>query len=170
MKQIYPGLFIGNMDWYENSKGKLDAEGWIIVHAAKEPYHRQILGYTERAAPKDHPEYLMAYRDNHLYLNLIDAPDYRYIPLEIINAALLFIDTALKDGKKVLVHCNQGESRAPGIGFLYLLSIGKLPGSFDAAEVAYRELYPDYHLGLGIRDFIKNNFKLYYRKTEQLDI
>ena len=55
-----------------------------------------------------------------LYLNLIDPPNPAYIPKEIIDAALEFIDKGLKDGKRVLVHCNQGESRSPGIGLLYL--------------------------------------------------
>jgi len=71
MIEIYPNLYIGNEDDYES---KVRSEtGWCVVHACKDPYHRQALGYTGRAAPKEHPEYLIARRDNQLILNLVDA-------------------------------------------------------------------------------------------------
>ncbi|MDZ7721064.1 MAG: hypothetical protein U5K72_19745 [Balneolaceae bacterium] len=69
MTEIQPNLFIGNENDYEfNVK---DQEGWSVVHACKEPYHRQALGYSGRGAPKDHPEYLMAKRENRLILKLV---------------------------------------------------------------------------------------------------
>jgi len=62
MTEIHPNLFIGNENDYE-FKVK-NREGWNIIHACKEPCHRQTLGYSGRGAPKGHPEYLMAKREN----------------------------------------------------------------------------------------------------------
>ena len=73
MVEIFPNLFIGTEQDYEyNVKGNPD---WVTVHACKYPYHQRELGYTGRAAPKNHPEYLIARRDRRLILNLVDAPD-----------------------------------------------------------------------------------------------
>jgi predicted protein tyrosine phosphatase len=161
MKEIYGNLYVGNENDYENTARKSD--GWSIVHACKEPYHRQALGYTERAAPKTHPEYLIARRENRLILNLVDADNPAYIPKEIIDAALNFVHEQLKADKKVLVHCNQGMSRSPSIGMLYLLKYtDKLPSnSFEEIEAGFREIYPQYNPAAGVRGFMIANWKTY---------
>ena len=144
MIEIHPGLFIGDENDCEKIVGPQD--GWRIVHACKEPYHRRLLGYSGRGAPKTHPEYLMAKRGNTLVLNLVDAADPAYIRKEIIDAALDFIHTGLQAGDRVFVHCNLGESRSPSIGLLYLaVYTDNLPrGSLIDAETEFRKLYPDY--------------------------
>ena len=115
MVEITKNLFIGNQEDYEyNVKRKTD---WFVVHACKEPYHRMLLGYKGRSAPKEHSEYLIGIRENRLFLNIIDADNPNYIPKEIIDAAIDFIESSLSSGSKCLVHCNQGESRSPSIGF-----------------------------------------------------
>ena len=77
MNSIHPNLYVGHQGDYEHQvKGQ---EGWAVVHACKEPYHRQLLGYATRGAPKDDPEYYFAERGSRLYLNLVDAPDPAYI-------------------------------------------------------------------------------------------
>ena len=161
MIEIYPNLFIGDQSAYENQvRGQ---EGWVIVHACKYPYHRDLLGYSGRGAPKSHPEYLIAIRAHRLYLNLIDPPNPDYIPREIIDAALEFIDKGLKDGKKVLVHCNQGESRSPGIVLLYLAIHTDLLNkeSLNNAEIDFRKIYPSYNPSEGIRGFLEINWNEY---------
>lgn len=109
MTEIHKNLFIGNENDYE-FKVK-NQEGWSVIHACKEPYHRQALGFLGRGAPKDHPEYLMAKRENRLILNLVDVENPAYIAKEIIDEALEFIDQRLKEGRKVLVNCNHEMSR-----------------------------------------------------------
>jgi predicted protein tyrosine phosphatase len=163
MIEIFPNLFISTEYDYENRvKGE---PGWMIVHACKEPYHRRALGYTSRAAPKDDPEYLIARRDNQLILNLVDAPDPKYIPKEIIDAALEFIDQGIKSSHKVLVHCNLGESRSPSIGLLYLaIYTDKLSKDFALAEQEFRKIYPSYNPKTGIRGFLTENWKFYLQK------
>ena len=117
MIKVDNNLFVGDERDYEFNVSRQD--GWAIVHACKDPYHRQALGYRTRGAPKDHPEYLVARRGNRLILNIVDANDPSFFAKEMIDQALDFIDKSLSNGKKVLVHCNQGESRSPSIA-LYI--------------------------------------------------
>lgn len=85
------------------------------------------------------------------------------IPKEIIDAALRFIDKALKLGGRVLVHCNLGESRSPSLGLLYLaIHTDALPRvSLVEAEVAFRRLYPAYSPKGGMRCFLANHWNHY---------
>jgi hypothetical protein len=163
MIEIHPNLFIGDEHDYESQVRQ--KSGWCVVHACKEPYHRLALGYTQRAAPKNHPEYLIARRGNRLILNLVDAPDPAYIPKEIIDAALEFIITNLGAGSKVLVHCNEGCSRSASIGLLYLAkNTDRLPkGDFLAVETAFRSIYHPYNPKSGMRGFMIRNWKDYIR-------
>jgi predicted protein tyrosine phosphatase len=161
MIEIHSDLYVGHQGDYEYQVKVQDS--WAVVHACKEPYHRDLLGYTTRGAPKDHPDYFFAERGDRLYLNLVDANDPAYIPKEIIDKAIAFIHEKLTQGLKVLVHCNQGESRSPGIGFLYLLRhTDTLPKtSLDDALVAFRQIYKTYHPGRGISGFIAEHWQEY---------
>jgi predicted protein tyrosine phosphatase len=161
MIEIYPNLYIGNQDDYELKVAR--QPDWAVVHACKEPYHRQALGYTGRAASKTHPEYLIARRENRLILNLVDVDNPAYIPKEITDAALTFVHEQLSSGTKVLVHCNQGGSRSPSIGLLYLAKFtDKLStSSFTEAENSFRSLYPPYDPAVGIRGFMIQHWLLY---------
>lgn len=165
MIEIYPNLYIGDQNDYEYQVKYQD--DWLIVHACKEPYHRQTLGYRGRGAPKQHPEYLIARRGPRLILNMVDADSPAYIPKEIIDAALEFIHESLQSGRPVLVHCNQGSSRSPGIGLLYLATqTDRLPtNSYQEAEAAFRTLYPSYNPAGGIRGFLMQNWGTYCNKT-----
>lgn len=159
MIEISKNLFIGNQDDYEfNVKGN---DGWSVVHACKEPYHRNLLGYAGRGAPKNHPEYLLAKRDDRLFLNIVDVDSPDYIAKEIIDTALQFIKNELNNDRKCLVHCNQGESRSPSIGFLYLASNNTLSKDFVTAENEFRKIYPSYNPKNGIRGFIRNHWDEY---------
>jgi predicted protein tyrosine phosphatase len=159
MKEIYKNLFIGNQDDYEYKiKGK---DNLAVIHACKEPYHRNLLGYTGRGAPQDHPEYLFAERPNRLYLNLVDAPDPKYISDIIIDKAINFINEHI-NAKQVLVHCNLGMSRSSTIGLLYLASIGFFgDDDFYTAEEKYSKIYPPYSPGRGMRGFAEENWGKY---------
>lgn len=161
MIEIYPNLFVGHQGDYEYQvKGQ---EGWAVVHACKEPYHRQLLGYRGRGATKEHPEYLYAERGNRLYLNLVDADDPAYIPKQIIDKAIAFIHAKLGEGLKVLVHCNQGESRSPGIGLLYVLRhTDALPKtSLEDTFAKFSQIYPGFHPSGGISGFITERWEEY---------
>ena len=162
MKEIYKNLFVGNIDDYEiHVKNRI---GWRIIHACKEPYHRNLLRYTGQGAPKNHPEYLIAERQNRLFCNLIDAPNPNYIPKDIIDKCLQFIDEAIKSDIKILVHCNQGESRSPGISLLYLATIGVIFNeTYSQAKNDFLKLYPKFKPNKGIEGFLMRNWQYYMK-------
>lgn len=160
MIEICKNLFVGDQNDYEFNVKTHDR--WAVIHACKEPYHRQALGYSGRAASKDHPEYLFTIRGNRLILNLVDVDNPDWISPIIVDKAIEFIDEARRNSKKVLLHCNQGMSRSAGIGFLYLAHIGVFKDmSFEDAEVQYRSIYPPYNPARGMREFIKMNWNQY---------
>lgn len=161
MIEVYTDLFVGDQQDYELNVAHED--GWAVVHACKEPYHRQALGYAGRGAPKDHPEYLVARRGQRLILNMIDADSPAFFAAEMIDAALDFIEQALAGDQKVLVHCNQGQSRSPAIALLYMVSrLNALPtSSLEAAEEKFKSLYSDYAPKPGIRGYLAQHWERY---------
>ncbi len=159
MIEVHPNLFIGN----EGDEQRLRREpGWFFIHACKEPYHRQALGYTGRAASKDHPEYLIACRDDRLILNLVDVTDVNYIAAEIVDAALQAIHRNLGSAK-VLLHCNQGQSRSPSIALLYLRRhTNRFTGmALTEALQIFQTLYPPYSPARGMADYVRLNWDRY---------
>jgi len=159
MLEVEPGIFVGDE---ADERRVRDEPGWFFIHACKEPYHRQALGYSGRAVSKDHPEYLIARRDDRLILNLVDVADVKYVASEIIDAALEAIREHL-GSRKVLIHCNQGQSRSPSIALLYLSRYtGRFTGmDVDDAIAAFRELYPPYAPARGMADYVRLNWARY---------
>lgn len=129
-----------------------------IIHACKEPCHRQALAYKEKSLLSSHPHYLACEKQGHLYLNLIDPP----APLFQIESFRLFLDFADRmraQGRSVHIHCNQGQSRAPSLTLLYMAKrLGLLPvTSYAAARRAFEAQYP-YLPGKGIETFLSANW------------
>ncbi len=159
MIEVYPNLWVGNEVCYSLIEHE---SGWATVHACKEPYHRRALGYSGRSASKNHPDYLVAIRGSEMSLNMIDAHDPAYIPKSLVNTALAFISDNLDKGLKVLLHCNQGMSRSPGIALLFLARNGKFSGlSYDQAKVEFRKIYPDFFPAGGVDGFCRLNWEAY---------
>ena len=159
MIEVIRNLFVGDDGDYNLIQHE---SNWAIVHACKEPHHRNALGYSGRGAPKEHPEYLVAKRGERLILNLVDAADPAYIPKEIIDAALSFIEEKLHDDKRLLVHCNQGMSRSAGIALLFLARKKLIDSSsFMAAEQEFKQLYPPCNLARGVSGFLSQHWQLY---------
>lgn len=154
MIEVYPDLFVGNQDDYESNTALFN--NWCVVHACKEPYHRDALGYTGRGAPKDSPYYLFLYDEkHHLILNIVDTDDSRFFDDKMINEAINYCINGLKNGKQVLIHCNQGESRAPSLAILVLRKIGYYKGTFDESLVDFKKKYPSYQPKAGIYHYVK---------------
>jgi hypothetical protein len=153
--EVYTNLFVGSEHDEVSIRGQ---DGWFVIHACKEPHHRLALGYTGRTASKDHPEYLTARRDGRLILNLVDVDDVNFISPIIVDAALAAIHQNIMS-KRVLVHCNQGQSRSPSIAFLYL---AKFSGVFEERDYEgalrhFQGLYPPFAPAKGMADYVRLN-------------
>ena len=166
MTEVYPCLHVGWRYAYELSVCHLD--GWFVVHACKEPYHRDAVGYETEDPPPDHPERLVARRGSRLMLNLLDDDAPVALPPAIFDAALAFIHEGLTAGHTVLVHCEAGMSRSPAIALLYLARhTTALPAaSYEDAEERFTELYPDYSPGPAVRRFLIDHWTAYARPAE----
>jgi len=141
MLEIEKNIFVGSLLDYESIEYNND---FCFVQACKEPCHRRALGYTGRAPQKNHPEYLFAYRPNKIILNMIDS-DKKYFTHTLFEKSIDFIEKNLNENNKVLIHCNQGISRSPSIGLLYLAIKKKIDNSnFDNAKSEFIKIYPKY--------------------------
>ncbi len=115
---------------------------------------------------KDETEYLIAERPDRriLAVNLVDAPFVEYISDKIIWKCLDFIDDKIKCGYKVLVACDQGQSRSVGIAFLHLLETGKFDSchNYDEAITEMQKLYEDIKFGNGMKQYVMNVSDKYF--------
>lgn len=142
-----PNLYFGNLE-----AGHRAAYDAAVVHACKEPCHREVVGYDKKIDPS-HPDYLSYERGNHLYLNMIDPP----VPL--FQAATFkrffeFVDRHII-ARRVVIHCNQGMSRAPSLALLYMAKrLQLLPDTdFNAARRVFEHTFP-YAPGKGIETYL----------------
>lgn len=94
--------------------------------------------------------------ENELALNLVDAPDPKYFRDDVINAGLDFITRNIGTNE-VLVHCNAGMSRSPGIAFLWMFQKGMFNSySFNESFDIFTLLYPNARLmGAGMLGYLR---------------
>ena len=165
MKEIYPNIFIGNeQDYYLIQR----ESNWAILHCCKNPFHCQFVGYRGNLSPA-HPDYALKRCGNEMSLNLVDmdrfSENYLGFNRNMFATAFSFLDEYRLQGHKVLIHCNQGESRAPTIGLLYVARLGAFDYTdFDTSVKRLREMYPMYipkrNIFLTVkslwRDFVQN--------------
>ncbi len=166
MIEVYPRLWVGDDNdasnvishAQQNTKGMgLTLAPWAMVSAAKEPYHRALVGYTGRGAPKDSPEYYSARRGRHLALNWVDVDDPGFFRAREVYEAHVHIQAAQHMEIDCLVHCNQGVSRSPALALSWLHIYGgdEWVLGFEEAEEKFRGVYPPYDPTSGVREFIK---------------
>ena len=155
MTEVFHNLYVGTVKDYEANKYNTS---FTFIGACKEPIHRKVVGYTGRACDKLNSEYMFAYRDNLLALNLVDANSSAFFSDIIIDEAINFISKNIVN-KKVLVFCNQSISRSPSIAFLYLVSKGEYKYKpYEQAKTQFGWLYPDFNPSHGIDDYMRENW------------
>lgn len=157
MIEIYKNLFIGTeFDCFFDNR-----EDWAVIHACKTPCHQRAVGYT-RNLDRRHPSYLILERGKHLFLNIVDMekPLLHKFAGPIIEAALEFIEKNIITNN-LLIHCNQGLSRVPSIGLLYLAKRTDLISNASYREAAqdFLQIYRRYQPGRGIDIYLSNNWK-----------
>lgn len=156
MENIIGTLYVGDDTDYEKVK---DKPTWSVLRCCKygPGGHQDTLGYTTLGAPKG-ASYLSVDGLRRRALNFIDAKDPNFIPLQMVERGLEFIDKRLAAGDNVLVACNAGHSRGPITAMLYLRSIGELAGNFISSERIFRTLYRKYDPGIGVRQFARTHW------------
>ena len=149
MRQIYDRLFVG-----DENHCKHDQDGWATVHACKSPCHQEAVGYRG-SLPRNHPNYLVMELGDNLYLNMIDPPKPLFM-LPLFTEFLSFAERHWNGGKKLLIHCNMGQSRAPSLGLLFMAKVaGNISNdSFQSAYSDYIAIDPRYGPGQGIQQYL----------------
>ena len=153
MQEVADNLYVG-----DDRDCRSVSTDWAVVHACKHPCHQHAVGYRGNLS-QDHPEYLVAPRETDLFLNIVDMD--RQLSHEytepIVSSALDFIGEHITS-RKVLVHCNQAQSRSPAIALLYLSKrAGELPdSSYGEAKQEFRTVYPRYQPGRGVEAYLQS--------------
>lgn len=156
MIEVYDNIFIGT----DKHCTYQQVEDLAIIHACKHPCHVHIVGY-EGNLSKNHPNYLIAKSDRHLVLNMVDMerefhPTFTH---PIMKASMTFIEKHIND-RRILIHCNQGQSRSPSIALIYLAREGVIDNStIQNAAQEFKQLYPPYKPGNGIAKYITRHWK-----------
>lgn len=153
MIRIYERINIGTEESCCSGSPRL-----AVVHACKSPCHQRAVGYRGNLPPT-HPNYLVLRHAYDLYLNIIDPP----VPLFRLETFAYFLEFAAahyNSGAELLIHCNQGESRAPSLALLFLAKrLNAIPGgSFSDAKRAFSALYSNFRPGLGIERFLSEQW------------
>lgn len=132
-----------------------------VLHACKYPCHANATGLPGRGDPR----YLACrVSDEHLTLNMIDPPTPLF-SVELFQRALDFLDERLAVGP-VLIHCNQGLSRAPSIALVYLAKRANsfrdygIPASYALARADFTAtVFPAYAPGAGLVQFLTEHWE-----------
>jgi len=154
MQEVHENIYVGNeQDCFYNER-----EGWAVVHACKNPCHAHAVGYSGSLQPT-HPNYLIYEHGSHLFFNMVDMqqelqPRFTH---PMIRKFLEFMQ--INNGKKILIHCNFGESRSPSLTMLYLAKIGAIPNdNYANASAEFRRIYPAFNPNRGITLYLQNNW------------
>ncbi len=158
MQKVDHNLFVGKME--DCGQGP----DFAVVHACKDPCHKQAVNYTGNLDSSD-PYYLVYESTNSLFLNIVDMqrPLMHKFAGPIFAAALDFIGQHIKE-QQVLIHCNQGISRAPAIALLYLAKRKKtIPvDSYQEAKAAFVRLYPNFLPSHGLESYLYSSWGMIY--------
>ncbi len=151
LTEVMPELWVGSAEALK----EVD-HTWAVVHAARDPWHRDAVKYKGMSAPKASPEYLYAQRKNELCLNWVDADDPKYFDLNLTKVAISFIKGYLINDRSVLIHCNEGLSRGPGLAMAYMAP--RLDPDFASAVKLFTRIYPYFMPRAGILYHLRDNW------------
>lgn len=153
MQEVHERVFVANVTSCLAGSSEVS-----VVHACKSPCHQRAVGYTG-SLPSSHPNYLVLEKDADLFLNIIDPPKPLFMPL-LFSQFLIFAQKHWNEGKKLVIHCNQGESRAPSLALLFLAKELAVidDSSYESAREQFQILYPRYQPGKGIQIYFEKNW------------
>lgn len=150
MLNIIDRVYVGDDADYVRLK---DHKGWSFLRCCKDGPggHREMLGYTTRAAPDDENYFFVA-KGNHAAMNCIDVQDVDFIPTEMLMEGIRWARKRYILGDKILFACNAGHSRGPTTCLMFMRAIREFPQSYNRARRIFKDLYPPYDPELGMRN------------------
>lgn len=157
MIEITDNLYVGRLFDLRNFSLEDDA----IVHATQ-TIHYQIMGWnrTSNKPNKNHPNYIIWEDNNRLSLNWVDGPAhlYKWSGPGTFLRILDFIESWIEN-RKVFIHCDQGISRSPTLGLLYLAKRRKLipDETYLSAKNEFQNIYPIYNPS-GIANYVNQHW------------
>lgn len=166
MIEITKNIFIGSeQDFYQIK----NESNWAILHCCKHPFHCTFVGYHGNL-PSTHPNYALMRKDNEMALNLVDmdffSENYLDFNEKMFQKAFDFLDEYRENGHKILIHCNQGESRGPTLGMFYATYIGDFGSSnFEDTITAFKKAYPRYNPKKNIYITVKTLWNKFIKET-----
>jgi len=152
-------LYVGAITDQHIGAGNSD---WAVVHATQS-VHYPLMGWDRKLnkPPRNHAHYIIYAQDDRLSLNWVDgaAHLYEWSGTETFIRVLDFMDKWYPT-KNILVHCDQGQSRAPTVALLYLAKrLKNIPAdSFEEARRAFITQYPHYAPS-GIANYVAANWR-----------
>lgn len=154
MYEVFERVWVANDQFCRSGGGE-----WAVVHACKSPCHQRAVDYRG-SLPSSHPNYLSLNRGPDLYLNLIDPPRPLFMPSSFA-VFLDFADAEWAAGRKLLIHCNQGESRAPSLALLFMAKRRSAldDTSYLAARGEFEQIYKNYRPGAGIQTYFSEKWQ-----------
>ncbi len=153
---VYPNLAVGSkMDLdFGYWDGKSISEKPAVLHACKFPCYREKAGHVNGPAfgtPDDRYYFVESERD--LYLNMVDTPDPKYFSHILFTKSFDFINKHIGSPGGVFIHCNQGQSRSPGLALMYLRLYTEFFNegvTFSEALRIFKDIYPYINMGDGM--------------------
>jgi hypothetical protein len=153
MIEVHDRLFVGTeRDCFHKR------DGWAVVHACRHPCHVNAVGYCGSLS-NTHPNYLSMERGPNLYLNIVDPPKPLFFPKTFVDF-MSFARKHYSEGKNLLIHCNQGESRAPSLALLFMSKELRVISykSYKEARKEFVEKYQGYRPGMGISRYFTEHW------------
>lgn len=155
MKEVLSNLYVGTVG--EAYPILRQQDEWHVANVAK-TLHLDLHGWS--SADRNSPYYIIHENFHWISVNWVDSPNYRLFDYQnngvnVVKQVLAFIQKSLEEGKKVLITCDQAQSRSPSIALLYLAKRAHTitDTSFADAKRDFLQIYPRYAPS-GIADFL----------------
>lgn len=150
-------LYYGSSEDYEFVRtSKFFAKDYATLLCAKNPYHKEIVGYDGNLS-RMHPNYLVVEKlEQHIMaLNMIDAPEKQYFSDDMILSGIDFIGKELEH-RDVLVVCNKGASRSPTMCLMYMMLHGDIPKDSSHSQIfgQFEAIAPTWRPNKGMLEYL----------------